>query len=405
MLSVFGARPAEKKEAMSNATKGLEAAQKKSKEELSGLSVSVSLDVAAPRVIVPVSSSRDDGFLLLDMGHILVEGGSVEGGGMALRGDFSDMNARLPARKSELLVRGKMDAVIEPFRVEAHATVGGGVSEPGVVLAMEVMPGVKGVISPEKIRGLYQVLDYITKADLRTFLGLGPSDPSGNGVERMGGDEGLVAIDLGNAIVPGQSEPLVLWEWRLKVPTIGFLLVEPDKDAANKDNGLLAEAAGTRASVIAVGCSRICWHVDTLRSRPVLCSITCFPLRPMDNVYTINSVHRTYPSPNRVLFPMWRNAGMQMDVKSTRKDIVVQLHLDAVTVQDMARPTDSPFRYMMHSTPDETSHGGLIHVTYWATAGRVLRVPPPSIADTNQTKFDMVLDARISTLQVSSPRV
>ena len=247
VLSVFSARPAEAKEAISNATKGLKTAQQKTKEGLPGLSVSVSLDVAAPRVIVPVSSSRDDGFLLLDMGHMLVEGGSVKGGAMEYRGEFTDMNARLPAKKSELLVRGNMDSVIEPFRVKAHARVGGGVSEPGVVLAMEVMPGVKGVISPEKIRGLYQVLDYVTKADLQAALGLDASDSAagagGTGIERMGESNGLVAIDLG--ITAGQTEPLALWEWRLKVPTIGLLLVEPDKDGA--ENGLLAEAAGTHA--------------------------------------------------------------------------------------------------------------------------------------------------------------
>lgn len=253
VLSVFSARPAETKEVMSNATKGLEAAQRNTKEELFGLSVSVSLDVAAPRVVVPVSSSRDDGFLLLDMGHMLVAGGRVEGGAMAYTAELSDMNARLPARKSQLLLRENMDAVIEPFGVKARATVGGGVSEPGVVLSMEVMPGVKGVISPEKICGLYRVLDYVTKADLQTFLGFGAPDRAvgggGTGVERMGGGDELVGIDLGNSDVATQNEPLVLWEWRLKVPTIGLMLVEPDKDAANKDNGLLAEAAGTQASV------------------------------------------------------------------------------------------------------------------------------------------------------------
>lgn len=246
VLSVFSARLAETKEVMSNATRGLEAAQQKTKEKLPGLSVSVSLDVAAPRVIVPVSSSRDEGFLLLDMGHMLVEGGSVEGGAMVYTAMMADMNARLPARKSQLRVRRHMDAVIEPFRVKAHATVGGGASEPGVVLVMEVVPGVKGVISPPKIRDLYQVLDYITKADLQMFLGLSsPEQGAETGVERMGGGDGLVAIDLGRSDAAGQSEPPVLWEWRLKVPTISLLLVEPDKDAANKDDGLLAEAAGT----------------------------------------------------------------------------------------------------------------------------------------------------------------
>ena len=111
------------------------------------------------------------------------------------------------------------------------------------------------------------------------------------------------------------------------------------------------------------------------------------------------SSHMPHTS-NLVQFLMLRVAGMSMAVRNTRKDMVVQLHLDAVTVQDMARPNDSPFRYMLHSTPDETSNGGLIHVVYWASAGGVRRVPPPSIADTGQSKFDMVLDARISTLQV-----
>lgn len=89
-----------------------------------------------------------------------------------------------------------------------------------------------------------------------------------------------------------------------------------------------------------------------------------------------------------------------MDVKTTKRDMTVQLHLDAVTVEDRARPDDSPFRYMIHSTPDETSHGGLIHITYWASTGGIALLPPASIADTKQKDYDMVVDARFSTLQV-----
>lgn len=88
-----------------------------------------------------------------------------------------------------------------------------------------------------------------------------------------------------------------------------------------------------------------------------------------------------------------------MDVTTSQQDMAVQLHLDAVTLQDRARPDGSPFRNMIYSVPDETSHGGLIHVTYWASAGGVRRVPPDAIADTNQ-KYDMVVDARFSTLKV-----
>lgn len=95
-----------------------------------------------------------------------------------------------------------------------------------------------------------------------------------------------------------------------------------------------------------------------------------------------------------------KTEGMSLDVKASRNDMVAKLHLDAVTVQDMARPQDSPFRHMMYTMPDETSHGGLIHVTYWESAGGVRRIPPACIAETGGQRYDQVVDARISTLQV-----
>ena len=95
--------------------------------------------------------------------------------------------------------------------------------------------------------------------------------------------------------------------------------------------------------------------------------------------------------------------GMSMDVTTSRQDMTVQLHLDTVTLQDRARPDDSPFRNMIYSMPDETSHGGLIHVAYWVSAGGVRRVPPASIAETNE-EYDMVVDARFSTLKVYQGR-
>lgn len=37
-------------------------------------------------------------------------------------------------------------------------------------------------------------------------------------------------------------------------------------------------------------------------------------------------------------------AGMSMDLKTRRQDLTLMLHLDAVTLEDRARPDDSPFR-------------------------------------------------------------
>ncbi|CAM9605272.1 unnamed protein product, partial [Scytosiphon promiscuus] len=186
VVTVFSARPAETKEAIYNTTKGLKVAQDRTQSELQTLSVSVSLDIAAPRVVVPVSSCVDGGFVLFDMGHMLITGGSLEdgeseergGNTMTYRAELSDVNVRLPAKKSLLRVRQSMDAVIEPFKIKADATFGGGISRPGVVVAVEVMPGVRGFISPDKIRGLFKVLDYVTKADLNA-LGAAGERPTG----------------------------------------------------------------------------------------------------------------------------------------------------------------------------------------------------------------------------------
>lgn len=49
-------------------------------------------------------------------------------------------------------------------RFQANVIVGGGVSKPGVALSVDVVPGVNYVLSPLKIRTLFQVLDYVTKA-------------------------------------------------------------------------------------------------------------------------------------------------------------------------------------------------------------------------------------------------
>ena len=78
----------------------------------------------------------------------------------------------------------------------------------------------------------------------------------------------------------------------------------------------------------------------------------------------------------------------------------MQVHLDALTILDRARPADSPFRNILYSTPDETTQGGLIHITWWASHWDVPRVPPASIAGIDPNEWDMVVDVRFSTLQV-----
>ena len=262
VLSVFSARPAEAEVVMSNATKGLEAAQRKTKE-LAKLSVSVSFDIAAPRIVLPVSSARDDGFVHVDMGHMLFEGGSVDGGGSVYRAELRDINVRLPAKKERLLERVNTDALIEPFKIMVDVTMGGMATTPGMLLEIEAIPGVIGIASPERIRNIYRVIDYILKADLKAEGGggeppLGLAAPNtapgggGAGVERIP-EVALVSLESeeereqeerqGDEGSP-QTVPLVELELHIKLPAVALLLVDADKDATRSDSGLYFEASG-----------------------------------------------------------------------------------------------------------------------------------------------------------------
>ena len=254
VLSIFRARPAEAEAAMSNATKGLKAAQRKTKE-LAKLSISISLDIAAPRIVLPVSSARDDGFVHLDMGHMQFEGGSVDGGGSVYRAELSDINVRLPAKKARLLERGKADALIEPFKIKVDVAMGG-VTKPGMLLEIEATPGVIGIVSPEKIRNIYRVIDYIRKVDLRAGqppLGLAAPNTApgggGAGVERIR-EKGLVALESeekrhgeGEEGSP-DTKPRIRLELHIKIHAVALLLIDADKDATRSDSGLYFEAAG-----------------------------------------------------------------------------------------------------------------------------------------------------------------
>lgn len=71
---------------------------------------------------------------------------------------FRDVSGDFPAAMFVCLFFG----VIR--RVQADITMGGGVSRPGMALSVEVVPGVICVMSPLKIRTMFRVLDYVTKA-------------------------------------------------------------------------------------------------------------------------------------------------------------------------------------------------------------------------------------------------
>lgn len=303
VVTVFSTRPAEAEAAMSNATKGFEAAQEKSKE-LAGLAITLSLDVAAPRVVVPVSSSRDEGFVLVDMGHVLVQGGSLESGAMAYKAELTDMNVRLPAKKA-LMIKGTGDAVVEPFKIEAAATIGGGDSKPGTEVEVEVIPGVKGVMSPAKICGLFRVLDYVTKADLKEGeppVGLAaPNTDAGGGglgVELMG-EEGVVALESGDddeekdVGESAASEPLAALGLRVKLPTIALLLIESDEDAADDNSGLLMEAAG-ECVLYVVPRVRRKYSSSQVKPHPSTCR--CFSVRQFTS-HTVVAHHEYESSP------------------------------------------------------------------------------------------------------------
>lgn len=66
-----------------------------------------------------------------------------------------------------------------------------------------------------------------------------------------------------------------------------------------------------------------------------------------------NPVHQPAPAMKSFF------ASILIDSTNSHEEIMVQVHLDALTILDRARPDDSPSRNILHSTPDETTQGGL----------------------------------------------
>ena len=77
--------------------------------------VEVQLEASAPKIIFPEDCSVDEGYLLLDMGHLSVQG-CVQYSGMAWSTTFSDVRVAMPTRAADMY-KEEGNVFVEPFVV------------------------------------------------------------------------------------------------------------------------------------------------------------------------------------------------------------------------------------------------------------------------------------------------
>ena len=182
LLKLFNPPEGLKEALVDRAANNITQARAFARENLAGTALRVDVEISAPRIFVPVSESRDFGFLLLDTGRLSIKGGTAPDDNKVMMYDIklSDIQSKVPKRKSDWVVQqaGSISQLIEPFSIGMSvrmrqpdeqlepATPGGHQHKPppsteaDMTLAMELKPGVKGVATPSRLKRLMYVLTH-----------------------------------------------------------------------------------------------------------------------------------------------------------------------------------------------------------------------------------------------------
>lgn len=132
-------------------------------QQVSGLHTD--LEIAAPRILIPVHESMDSGYLILDPGTLSLKGGSLPSDPSSSAWDLrlSDIGSSLPSCVRESLESSGQ--LIEPFTVAVSLRFNGPATlkaSNGAAAAMSVradlQPRVRGLLTPCKLQTLLRIL-------------------------------------------------------------------------------------------------------------------------------------------------------------------------------------------------------------------------------------------------------
>jgi len=151
------------------------------KENLAGSALQADIEISAPRIFVPVSESKDYGFLLLDTGRLCIKGGTAPEDTKVMVWDvkLSDIQSKLPRKKGDWVIQenDSSSQLIEPFSISLSLRMKQGDDEMDIsssapkpeavnaqadmVVAVELKPGVKGIITPKRLKTLMYVVTHL----------------------------------------------------------------------------------------------------------------------------------------------------------------------------------------------------------------------------------------------------
>lgn len=252
--------PPEVTEALAQrAVQNLNAATAVAASALAQSTLRADIEIAAPRIFVPLAESEDRGFLLLDTGHLSFKGGTFGDDPGASQWDLrlSRIQSQLLLRKADWLL-GRLAAgegqLIEPFEIhvglrmrgEGKPSGGGSSGSPGradMSVTTTLFPGIRGIFTPQRLK---------TTLAIVTDLGLPPlpEDEAGAGA---GGGGVAAAAEEGALRSPAIGESALQLHRQVAADNGAAAALAPPSRRGTMDASEAASSSAARPSSSSVG--------------------------------------------------------------------------------------------------------------------------------------------------------
>jgi hypothetical protein len=290
------------------------------------------IEIAAPRIVVPVDESRDRGFLLLDTGRLYFKGGTAPNDPKASEWTLrlTDIQSKLPLRKAAWEARpdSLSDQLIDPFEVSVALRMDNLPPEETDKADMTVRTHLRplcGTIDPSRLKALLNVL---------TNLGL-PEDPAG---------------DLGPADMISQSQL-----------RLGEHLVAVHRNVADSGVAVMKQKSQSRPSRVVEPVEPVevepqfpnhkKMEVHAIIDRVALTLREDDPPRRSDEGAGAEESKGDAGAEARLAYTVCMEA-LTVAMVGFEHDMSMDISLAGITLANLSRAEDSPSRYLANSSSD-----------------------------------------------------
>lgn len=162
LLQVFRPPPGYSEALAEVAAQNLTAARDVAKNALKDRVLNIDMDIAAPKLYIPIKESEDKGFLLLDNGHLTFKGCTITDDPGASKWDLkvSNIQSKMPPTKKSWLEHPDkyQGQIIEPFGISVVMQISPHEEDAGVLIDAQILGQVKGIMEPQRLENLLYIV-------------------------------------------------------------------------------------------------------------------------------------------------------------------------------------------------------------------------------------------------------